>query len=140
LNSTTLAVRTNSQGDREARVLIDPHTGTTARLPDDGTSSPLVGPDGDVYFGVFESSYGSNNARGWMLHDTGDLSQARTPGAFGWDDTGSIVPSSMVPGYTGTSTYLIATKYNNYLGVGTGDGQNKVAVLDPNATQTDPVT
>jgi hypothetical protein len=140
LNSTTLAVLTNSLGGSETTALIDPHTGNNAQIPDDGTASPLVGPDGDVYFGVFENPYPSNNDRGWMLHFSSDLSQSKTPGAFGWDDTGSIVPASMVPGYSGSSTYLIATKYNNYVGIGTGDGQNKVAVLDPNATETDPVT
>jgi len=31
------------------------------------------------------------------------------------------------------------SKYNHYLGQG-GDGQNKIAILDPNATQTDAVT
>ena len=45
----------------------------------------------------------------------------------------------MVPSYQGTSAYLLMTKYNHYLGQG-GDGQNKIAILDPNATQTDPVT
>ena len=30
-----------------------------------------------------------------------------------------------------TSTYLLATKYNNYGGAGTGNGQNRMAVLDP---------
>jgi hypothetical protein len=32
------------------------------------------------------------------------------------------------------------TKYNNYEGIGTGNGENKIAILDPNATETDPVT
>ncbi len=33
------------------------------------------------------------------------------------------------------------TKYNNYAGIHTGNGQNKLAVLDPNnLTETDPVT
>jgi hypothetical protein len=32
------------------------------------------------------------------------------------------------------------TKYNNYAGVGSGDGANRLAVLDPNAPQTDPIS
>ena len=44
--------------------------------------------------------------------------------------------STMVPSYTGSSNYLLMTKYNNYAGLG-GDGVNKLAILDPNATQTD---
>ena len=43
----------------------------------------------------------------------------------------------MVPSYTGNSTYLITTKYNNYGRVGSGDSMNRVAVLDPNAVQAD---
>ncbi len=31
------------------------------------------------------------------------------------------------------------TKYNNYAGIGTGDGHNRLAILDPNATEKDPV-
>jgi hypothetical protein len=46
----------------------------------------------------------------------------------------------MVPSYTGTSTYLLAQKYNNYIGVGSGDGLNRLAVLDPKASQTDTIT
>ena len=37
------------------------------------------------------------------------------------------------------SSYLLMTKYNNYAGVN-GDGVNKVAVLDPNDTMTDPIS
>ena len=69
------------------------------------------------------------------------LTQARTPGSFGWDNTPSIVPKEMVPQYTGSSSYLLLTKYNNYAGAGTGDGKNRIAILDPNdQTQADPVT
>ena len=84
--------------------------------------------------------FASNNDRGWLLHFSGDLSTTKTPGAFGWDDTPSVVPASMVPSYHGSSTYLLMAKYNNYAGLGSGNGLNKIAILDPNATETDPVT
>ena len=115
-----------------------------ALLPDDGTASPTVGPDGDVYFGVFAGSspnnFAYNHYRGWLLHYrfNGAVVQTLTPGAFGWDDTASVVPSPAVPCYTGTSKYLLLAKYNNYAGY--GNGLNKVAVLDPNDTMPDPVT
>jgi len=89
---------------------------------------------------VLESVFGSHNARGWLLHFDATLATLKVPGSFGWDDTASIVPASMVPSYTGASSYLLATKYNNYEGVGTGDGSNRVAVLDPDATQIDPIS
>ena len=38
------------------------------------------------------------------------------------------------------STYLLLTKYNNYAGAGSGDGKNRMAILDPNdLTQADPI-
>jgi hypothetical protein len=122
-----------------ARVrLMDPLSGYPASLPDDGTASPTVGPDGDVYFGVLENPFATS--KGWLLHFSGDLSQTISPpGGFGWDDTASIVPSSLVPSYQGTSTYLLMTKYNNYADTG-GDGVNKIAILDPNDTEIDPRT
>ena len=45
----------------------------------------------------------------------------------------------MVPSYTGTSSYLIFTKYNNYAGTccDLADGTNKIAILDPYATQVE---
>ena len=73
------------------------------------------------------------------MHFDSTLSQTKTPGAFGLDTTASVAPASAIPGYSGSSNYLLATKYNNYIGWG-GDGLNKVAVLDPNATETDPVS
>jgi hypothetical protein len=132
LNSTTLA--------QKARVsLLDPSTGAAAYLPDDGTASPTVGPDGEVYFGVLEDPFPHFNDRGWLLQFSADLSQEKTPGAFGWDDTASVVPASMVPSYHGTSTYLLMTKYNNYASIGSGNGHNEIAVLDPNASESFPV-
>jgi len=85
-----------------------------ANVDDDSTASPLVGPDGDVYFGVLENPWYSNNDRGWLLHFDSTLTRTRLPGAFGWDDTASIVPASLVRSYHGGSSYLLMTKYNNY--------------------------
>jgi hypothetical protein len=112
-----------------------------ANVDDDGTASPTVGPDGDIYYGVLETPWYSNNDRGWMLHFNGALTQAKLPGAFGWDDTASIVPAAMVPSYHGSSPYLLMTKYNNYADPGLGgDGVNKIAILDPENSETDPVS
>jgi hypothetical protein len=119
--------------------LKDPMSLGDALLFDLGTASPCVGPDGDVFFGVLENPFGANHVRGWMLHYDATLTTTKTPGDFGWDNTASIVPAGAVPSYTGSSNYLIATKYNNYA-VGGGDGINKVAVLDPDASQVDPQT
>jgi hypothetical protein len=119
--------------------LKDPASGLDAGISDESSAAPTVGPDGDVYFGILENPFPDHNDRGWMLHFNSDLSQQKTPGSFGWDDTPSIVDASLVASYHGTSTYLIMTKYNNYLGVNTGDGKNKIAILDPNATENDPV-
>jgi hypothetical protein len=132
LNSQTL------QTIRAVR-LIDPSSGLAATIPDESSASPAVGPDGDVYFGVLENPFPDHNDRGWLLHFDSTLSQKKTPGSFGWDDTPSILSASLVPSYHGTSKYLLMSKYNNYAGVGTGDGVNKVAILDPNATEPDPV-
>src|SRR5262249_9604940 len=73
-------------------------------------------------------------------HFSGDLLTTKIPGAFGWDDTASIVPAAMVPSYAGSSPYLLMTKYNNYAGAGSGDGHNRIAILDPNATENYPVS
>jgi hypothetical protein len=135
LNSTSLATTDKVR-------LKDPKSGQDAWLSDDGSATPTVGPDGDVYYGVLESPFPSNNDRGWLLHFNSTLTVSKTPGAFGWDDTASVVPLTMVPSYSAAvgSTYLLMTKYNNYTGIGTGNGQNKIAVLDPNGTETDPIT
>ncbi len=133
LDSSTLTLKGRA-------TLIDPAAGTRAWVSDDSTASPTVGPDGTVFFGVLETNLGSHNARGWLLQFDALLTTVRVPGGFGWDNTPSIIPASMVPGYSGPSSYLLAVKYNNYLGVGSGDGLNRVAVLDPNASQTDPIS
>jgi hypothetical protein len=103
---------------------------------EDSSASPTVGPDGEVYFGVLSPF---DHDRGSLEHFSADLSQTFTPGSFGWDDTVSIVPASMVPSYSGPSSYLLMTKYNDYAGAG-GTGINKIAIIDPNTTQIDAVT
>jgi hypothetical protein len=120
--------------------LADPHGGK-AVLPDDGTASPTVGPDGDVYFGVLENGFPTaHHDRGWLLHYDSTLKTTKIPGSFGWDDSAAIVPSKLVASYTGTSSYLVLTKYNDYSNPGIGGtGLNKVAVLDPDASQADPI-
>jgi len=125
LDSSTLAYRNKV-------ALHDPRSASqSARLSNDSTSSPTVGPDGDVYFGVQDE-----RSLGWLLHFSADLSQSRIPGGFGWDSTAAIVPRDLVPSYTGTSAYLVFSKYNNYQETG-GDGVNQIAVLDPSAAELD---
>lgn len=125
---------------RYAVALTDPASGKPAWITDLSSASPTIGPDGDVYYGVVENPFGSHNGRGWLLHFGATLEVAKTPGSFGWDDTASVVPARAVGGYTGSSAYLLFTKYNDYIGVGTGTGANRIAVIDPNAPVQDAYT
>ena len=128
LDSTTLATK-------HRRFLTDPRNGDGAVVADDATSSPMVAPDNDVYIGILSNP--GNGSRGFLMRYSGDLTIQKTPGGFGWDYTAAIVPASMVPSYQGPSSYLIFSKYNNYA-FEDGDGVNRIALLDPNATQIDP--
>ena len=139
-NGYLLALDSATLAPVRRMALVDPKSGALARITDDATSSPTVGPDGDVYYGVLENPAQSNNSRGWLLHFNGALTQSKTPGAFGWDNTPSVVPASAVPSYAGPSSYLLVTKYNNYAGSGTGNGQNRMAVLDPSTAQADAIS
>lgn len=125
----------------EATVALkDPSlSGDAAFEIDESSASPMVGPDGHVFYGVFGFYY--RESHGWMLQFDGNLNPnnstgTRWPeGAFGWDDTPSVVPRALVPSYTGKASYLILTKYNDYAintpGSANGVGVNKVAILDP---------
>ena len=75
------------------------NTGNGAGLVAESSASPMVAPDGSVFLGVFGSNY--DGSRGSLLHYSGNLQTEYTAGAFGWDDTASIIPTSMVPSYTG---------------------------------------
>ena len=132
LNATTLQPRFHV-------VLKDPVSGQPALISTSSSASPVVGPNGDVYYGVLENPFPSHDDRGWLLHYNATLTRTKIPGSFGWDNTPSVLPARAVPGYRGTSPYLLVSKYNNYLGIGPhGDGHNEVAVLDPRASQKDP--
>ena len=133
LDATTLATQATVRLKDVANPTID------AYLHDDGTASPTLGPDGDVYIGVLENGFGSNHLRGWLRHFDASLSTTKLAGPFGWDDTPSLVPRSMVPQYTGPSSYLVLTKYNNYWSGG-GDGMNRLGVFDPNVSMIDPIS
>jgi len=125
--------------------LVDANNGGDTWVCPCSSASPVVGPDGHVFFGTLRNNDGTSH--GWMLQFDENLSQTdannvRYPvGAFGWDDTPSIVPSALVKSYKGTSAYLLMTKYNNYKGTG-GDGRNRLAVLDPakNDITVDPIS
>ena len=131
-----MAISTATMQLSAQRLLVDPVTAQPARVSFDGTASPMVAPDGRVYFGVLENPFGTNAARGWLLQFDGTtLAPSGPPAAFGWDDTPSLVPRSAVPSYHGTAPYLLMIKYNYYAGF--GDGVNKIAVVDPDATQID---
>ena len=134
-NSKLLGLDPTTLATKYSVSLRDPRNGNLATISDNGTASPMVAPDGDVYFGVLGNP--SNGSRGFLLHFSGDLSVIKTPGAFGWDYTAGIVPASAVSAYGGSSTYLLFCKYNDYA-FADGTGINRVALLDPNATQIDP--
>lgn len=131
LNNQTLS-RVSSVALKDSK-----NTANGSWMSDSSTSTPMVAVDSDVYYGVLENGPGSNIYRGYLLRFDKDLNRKASQGAFGWDDTPSLVPSSAVPSYTGTSPYLILCKYNQYASTG-GDGVNKLAVLDPNDTAIDP--
>ncbi|HEY2077562.1 MAG TPA: hypothetical protein VGH53_14605 [Streptosporangiaceae bacterium] len=132
LNATTLKPRFHA-------LLRDPVSGGPALISSSSSASPVVGPDGDVYYGVLENPFPIHDDRGWLLHYNAALTRTKIPGSFGWDSTPSVLPARADPGYHGSSPYLLVSKYNNYLGVGPhGDGHNEVAVLDPRSSQKDP--
>lgn len=104
-------------------------------LDGDPATTPMVGPDGDVYLGVAANP---STSRNWLLHFSGDLGTTKLPGNSSCNP--SVVPANLVPSYNGLSTYLILTTLRESLdfsfvtvGGSGATGVNKLALLDPNA-------
>lgn len=131
LSSKTLKLKHKAE-------LTEPGSGSPGSIFEDSSAAPTVGPDGDVYYGVLETSI-PHHFRGWLIHYDATLTTRKPTGSFGWDDTVSIVPASAVPSYQGSSNYLLMSKYNDYYGTG-GEGRNRIAILDPNDTQKDKIS
>jgi hypothetical protein len=117
--------------------LRDPQTHQPAALFENSSATPTIGPDGDVFYGVLGNPLIKHDLRGWLLHFNAHLTRVETPGSFGWDQSVSVLPSTSVPSYQGSSSYLLVSKYNNYTVGPHGDGRNELALLDPHAAQKD---
>jgi hypothetical protein len=94
------------------------------RVLDDGTSSPVVAPDGSVYYGAY-TRY--NYAQGHMMHFS-STGQYLGGYHFGWDITPGIRPHD--------GTYSVITKENHYGEV--GSYCNDPVLCPEDRTATDP--
>jgi hypothetical protein len=88
-----------------ATVGVDPATNRlgSGRINDAGTSSPVVLPDGNVYFGAW-GRY--NVSRGHAFKLSGSDGHIQATYDFGWDDTQAI--------FQHDGTYSIVMKDNHY--------------------------
>ena len=105
-------------------VAPDTNSLPSGRVLDDSTSSPVVAPDGSVFYGSY-SRY--NYAQGHLLRFS-STGQFLNSYIFGWDDTPAI--------RTHGSTYSIVTKDNHYGGV--GSYCNDPNVCPPDRTASNP--
>ncbi len=88
-----------------ATIGVDPSTNRlgSARVLDAGTSSPVVLPDGNIYFGAY-TRY--NIARGHAYKLNGSNGSILATYDFGWDDTQAV--------FQHDGTYSIVMKDNHY--------------------------
>src|ERR1051326_3619785 len=105
-------------------VAPDTNSLPSGRILDDSSSSPVVAPDGSVFYGSY-TRY--NYAQGHMLHfsSTGNFLNSYI---FGWDDTPGIRSHG--------ATYSIVTKDNHYGGL--GSYCNDDTVCPPDRTASNP--
>ena len=90
---------------------VDPGTNEPppGRVLDDESSSPVVAPDGSIFFGAY-TAY--NWLQGHMMHFDANGNFLNSFN-FGWDNTPSIYPHN--------GTYSVVFKNNHYGGPGLGD-------------------
>jgi len=103
---------------------VDPATNRpgSARLYDDSTASPIVAPDGSIFYGVY-TRY--NFAQGHLMHFSAN-GQVLGSYLFGWDTTPSI--------YSHNGTYSVIMKENHYSDVGSYCNDDTICPPDRSAT------
>lgn len=105
-------------------VAPDTNSLPSGRVLDDSTSSPVVAPDGTIFYGSY-TRY--NYAQGHMLRFS-STGQFLNSYHFGWDDTPAIRSHG--------GTYSIVTKDNQYGGL--GSYCNDDTVCPPDRTASNP--
>lgn len=103
-------------------VAPDTNSLPSGRILDDSTSSPVVAPDGTIFYGSY-TRY--NYAQGHMLRFSA-TGQFLNSYIFGWDDTPAIRSHG--------GTYSIITKDNHYGDVGSYCDDETVCPSDRNAS------
>jgi hypothetical protein len=96
----------------------------SGRIIEDATSSPVVAPDGSIFYGTY-TRY--NYAQGHLMKFSSS-GQFQAGFLFGWDDTPAI--------YSHDGTYSVVTKNNHYGGVGSYCDDN--TLCPPVRTAADP--
>lgn len=103
-------------------VAPDTNSLPSGRVLDDSTSSPVVAPDGTIFYGSY-TRY--NYAQGHMLRFS-STGQFLNSYIFGWDDTPAIRSHG--------GTYSLVTKDNHYGGLGSYCNDDTVCPPDRNAS------
>ena len=92
---------------------VDPSTNRMGdgRILDSGTSSPVVLPDGNVYFGAY-TRYNIARGHAYKLHGSNGAILATYD--FGWDDTQAVLRHGEGDDDEGGGSYSIVMKDNHY--------------------------
>ena len=132
LNSTTL--------QPVAQVLLmDPVSGLNATLTDEASASPTSERTATYITACSRApSVRITTVAGSCISTAGSRKK-RFPERSAGTTRRPWSPASWCRPYTGSSSYLLMTKYNDYAGTAGGTGLNRIAILDPNATEYDPV-